>query len=77
MKTIQICETNKCVVSECQFAKMKISYKFGISVCTRYSISNTMVMFYKGTIKAQIDIMLVFNVEGIFSITFFSDFTFI
>ena len=41
MKTIQICETNKCVVSECQFAKMKISYKFGISVCTRYSISNT------------------------------------
>ena len=47
MKTIQICETNKCVVSECQFAKMKISYKFGISVCTRYSISNTMVMFHK------------------------------
>ena len=60
MKTIQICETNKCVVSECQFAKMKISYKFGISVCTRYSISNTMVMFHKGTIKAQMYFFSIF-----------------
>ena len=50
----------KCVVSECQFVKMNIFYKFGISVCTRYSNSNTMVMFHKGAIKVESNISSIF-----------------
>ena len=49
-------------ISECHLAKMKISYKFGIRVYTRYSISKTMAMFHKGTNDFFLYIFYICNV---------------